>query len=279
MDELARSEPQLPQQTSPAQYCRYCGARLAGGLYFCLSCATPYQDVEMVLSPMVPVRLTAETLIARKAPRVWTLFFTYLGVCIVGAVGWALISHARGGEDPAEHMGTYLIVLSALMFITTCVFSAIYWRSLVVQLKQIGFLHWAAYAALAALAPLLTVNYFYHRWLSELAGLDADSMGAQLRQLGLSREALIFLVCVMPAVMEEIAFRGLVQQWLQTAIKPWQAIVLASALFMALHFSVLSAPYLFCVGMLLGWAKWKTGSLYPSILTHLIHNFVVLEYF
>ena len=57
------------------------------------------------------------------------------------------------------------------------------------------------------------------------------------------------------------------------------AVLIASALFMALHFSVLSAPYLLLVGMLLGWAKLKTGSLYPSMLIHFLHNFIVISFF
>jgi membrane protease YdiL (CAAX protease family) len=48
---------------------------------------------------------------------------------------------------------------------------------------------------------------------------------------------------------------------------------------MALHFSVLSAPYLLLVGMLLGWAKLKTGSLYPTMLIHFLHNFIVITFF
>ena len=32
-------------------------------------------------------------------------------------------------------------------------------------------------------------------------------------------------------------------------------------------------------GNLLGWVKWKTGSLYPSILLHFLHNLIVLEVF
>ena len=56
-------------------------------------------------------------------------------------------------------------------------------------------------------------------------------------------------------------------------------LALASALFTMLHFSVISAPYLFAVGMLLGWTKYRTGSLYPSILLHFLHNYVVVEFF
>jgi membrane protease YdiL (CAAX protease family) len=53
----------------------------------------------------------------------------------------------------------------------------------------------------------------------------------------------------------------------------------ASFLFAAMHFSIVSFPYLFLVGALLGWTKWKTGSLYPSMLIHFLHNFIVIETF
>jgi membrane protease YdiL (CAAX protease family) len=46
-----------------------------------------------------------------------------------------------------------------------------------------------------------------------------------------------------------------------------------------MHFSIVSFPYLFALGVLLGWTKWKTGSLYPSMLIHFLHNLVVIEYF
>jgi len=31
--------------------------------------------------------------------------------------------------------------------------------------------------------------------------------------------------------------------------------------------------------MLLGWVKWKTNSLYPSMLIHFLHNFIVVMFF
>ena len=77
----------------------------------------------------------------------------------------------------------------------------------------------------------------------------------------MSELALVFSFCVFPAVTEEIAFRGLLQHWLQLAIKPIHAMTVASALFAAVHFSVLSFPYLLLAGMLMGWTKYKTGSL------------------
>ena len=104
-------------------------------------------------------------------------------------------------------------------------------------------------------------------------------MTEALAESGLSQASLIILFCICPAIVEEIAFRGLVQHWLQAALTPLKAMVLASALFVALHFSIISLPYLFGLAMLLGWTKYKTGSLYPAMLIHFLHNYVVLEFF
>ena len=39
-----------------------------------------------------------------------------------------------------------------------------------------------------------------------------------------------------------------------------------------------SFPYLFAAGWLLGWMKWKTGSLFPSMVVHFLHNFAVIPW-
>ncbi len=144
---------------------------------------------------------------------------------------------------------------------------------------RFGFTHPAAWLGLLMLGPLLLVNYGYHSWIIDLIGEDAAvSHWAKLSEAGLDHGSILFGMCVFPAVTEEIAFRGLLQEWLQRAIKPKRAIIVASFLFTALHFSIISAPYLFCVGAVLGWMKWKTGSLYPSIILHFFHNFIVIEF-
>jgi uncharacterized protein len=274
---LRPPQPDAPAQAPPAttvhvmappQRCPYCGAPLYGEFYFCLSCATPYKRHDLVLPPVRLAPVPESELIQRKAPHVWPLFWSYMGV-VVGAAIVSFFLFGQGQEAFAIILGT------AALFVTTSIFGAIHWRSLAVQLKRIGFLNWAAWAALGMLAPLLALNYGYHGALKALGargGLEVK----QLLETGLSWGGILFFLCVCPAVLEELAFRGLVQHWLQVALRPWRAMVLASALFTILHFSVLSAPYLFLVGMLLGWAKWKTGSLYPSMLIHFAHNLVAL---
>src|SRR5262249_20074515 len=154
-----------------------------------------------------------------------------------------------------------------------------YWTSLRVQLAQFGFLSGSAWIAIAILAPMLAINYGYHHFIMSLVDQPRDNFLMMLKDAGITKGGLILLICVFPAITEEIAFRGLIQHWLQTAVRPWRAIVLASAMFTVMHFSIVSAPYLFALGMLLGWAKWKSGSLYPSMLIHFVHNLVVVLFF
>lgn len=46
----------------------------------------------------------------------------------------------------------------------------------------------------------------------------------------------------------------------------------------AVNLNPLAIPYLFGFGVTLGWVKWKTGSLYPPMLIHLLHNWVVVQW-
>ncbi len=260
------------RRVEPPQECPYCGAMLDPAFYFCLACATPYKHWQAMLTPLRPMAPTDGQRVAAKAPQVWTLFWTYLGVCIGVSVLGAL------AFDRSQFV-LRMVLGSIALTVTTCIFAVRYWPALKVQFKRFGLASWPALTGLAILAPLLAVNYYYHGWLRGLEGVEARDMTEALEESGLSQSALVVFICVCPAIVEEIAFRGLVQHWLQAALTPFKAMVLASALFVTLHFSILTAPYLFALAMLLGWTKYKTGSLYPAMLIHFLHNYVVLEFF
>ena len=262
------------QSDSIAKYerCSYCGSPLNYAFYFCTVCATPYRPMSEVVPPVAPRPLTEAELIKKKVPNVWRVFWTY-AVVIFFVV---LLSHALfEGEQEKAHA---LIFGSACILLTTVVFEVIFWRSLTVQLKQFGFFKAEAWLGLLLLALLLVVNFGYHSFIIYLMG-EGKPTESWLHETNLSGGTLFVLACLIPGITEEIAFRGLIQHWLHTVLKPWRAIILASALFTALHLSVVSAPYIFLLGMLLGWVKWKSRSLYPSILMHIAHNSVSIALF
>ncbi|MCG8586688.1 MAG: CPBP family intramembrane metalloprotease [Pirellulales bacterium] len=266
------SVPQGDESEGQPDTCAYCGARLVPQFYFCLGCGTPYKHADLVVTPSKPMPLFEGELIRRKAPHVAVLFWTYFIVVL----GVQLMAALFFSDDRPDLV---LFIADGALLVTTCIFATMHWRTLMTQLNRSGFLSSAAWIGLAALVPMLLVNYYFHGWVTRAVGAeDADPI-SKLRELGLGQSTMIVVFCLIPAVTEELSFRGLVQHWLQVTIKPWRAVVLASFLFAVLHFSVISFLYLFCLGLLLGWMKLRTKSLYPSMLAHFLHNLAVIELF
>lgn len=261
----APPEPRATAIATAANCCQYCGCPLLSNFYFCLRCGTPYKPSETVIPPSLPVVLTDGSLIQKRAPQAMVLFWTYFSTLIVVAIASILLF---GFDRPRDAM----IFDSVILGIVTLVFAIRYWDSLKAQFARLGLFQPWGLACIGLLVPALAVGY---GWSRMLEALGANSAGPS----GMSTFELVLLICVAPAILEEIAFRGLLQHWLQVAVKPAKAIVIASALFAALHFNILSLPYLFAVGMLLGLARYKTGSLYPSMLIHFLHNLVIVVIF
>ncbi|MEX0716900.1 MAG: type II CAAX endopeptidase family protein [Planctomycetaceae bacterium] len=272
MRELSKSNDGGDRRSVAVRVCEYCGAALHPFYYFCTHCATPCRPVASVIEPARPAPLTEGESIRRRAPMAATLFWTYFCVILFGG----LVSAAAFQEDRPDLM---LFLQTGMVFLTTCVFSTVYWRSLLPQFLRLGFDKPAAWSSLLLLAPVLGVNFAYTSFLQRLYDIPHALPLDRLRETGISEATLVVVFCLYPAVTEEVAFRGLLQHWLQAALRPWRAIGLAAFLFAVVHFSLPSFPYLFGVGCLLGWVKWKTGSLYPAMLIHLLHNLVVIEIF
>jgi membrane protease YdiL (CAAX protease family) len=83
----------------------------------------------------------------------------------------------------------------------------------------------------------------------------------------------LLVVAVIPGIVEEMCFRGVLQRILiQLTKKPWLGIFIAAFIFSFLHFEFQGfLPRLF-LGILLGAAYWYSGSLWTSILAHCFFN-------
>ena len=88
--------------------------------------------------------------------------------------------------------------------------------------------------------------------------------------------AIILLMAVAPAIIEELAFRGFILSGLQGMRNRWQAILLTSILFGLAHFAIQQAIITFAIGMVLGVIAIETRSLIPCMLYHATHNSITL---
>ncbi|MFL5246016.1 MAG: ABC transporter permease subunit/CPBP intramembrane protease [Gemmataceae bacterium] len=83
----------------------------------------------------------------------------------------------------------------------------------------------------------------------------------------------VFLaVAVLPALCEELAFRGLILSGLRRRYGPWKAIALSSFLFALYHMNVFKFAPAFILGLVLGLLTERSRSLLPAVMFQITHN-------
>lgn len=83
----------------------------------------------------------------------------------------------------------------------------------------------------------------------------------------------VFLMAVVPAVTEELFFRGGIQRFANSWLKkPWLSILLTAVFFALVHDSISNFVIYVFAGVVLGWIFHLSGNLWIAILAHFICN-------
>ena len=82
----------------------------------------------------------------------------------------------------------------------------------------------------------------------------------------------ILLVALVGPVVEELFFRGAIERTLLRKYKPWVAIVVSGLIFGIVHMNPAQVVFASLAGMLLGWLYWRTRSLIPCMVVHVLNN-------
>jgi ABC-2 type transport system permease protein/sodium transport system permease protein len=148
-----------------------------------------------------------------------------------------------------------------------------------------------AVAMLAALVLGLSFWVIGHEVVlvvKNLRELSLDPKFMELVQEYVSRvrslpaAVVVLMMAVTPAIFEELFFRGYLLPALRTRTSPAVAIVLSAVAFGLFHGinpnplaaeRVLSSTL---VGMLLGWVRWRTGTVLPGIVLHTVNNALLI---
>lgn len=81
---------------------------------------------------------------------------------------------------------------------------------------------------------------------------------------------------LIPALSEEVLFRGFSQSLFEQALSPTGAITLAAFLFALLHLQPFMFLPLMALGFYFGYLAWRTGSIIPPVIGHFLFNAVSL---
>ncbi len=87
-----------------------------------------------------------------------------------------------------------------------------------------------------------------------------------------------FLAAVIAApILEEIFFRGIILEGLLKNYSPQKSIIWSSVIFGISHLNPWQALPTMFAGVFIGWIYWKSNSLIPGILIHLLNNLIAFS--
>lgn len=82
----------------------------------------------------------------------------------------------------------------------------------------------------------------------------------------------ILAISIVGPVLEEVLFRGAITKALLQQYSPTKAILISALLFGVFHINPAQILPAFLIGILLAWTYYKTASLIPCILMHILNN-------
>lgn len=195
---------------------------------------------------------------------------TFAGVLVLAYYGSLLLSGAGTVTTVLCIQGAFFL-LPAVMIVSLMKFPAVptlslrlpSWRG-VLAAVLIGVVGWAAVGGLVI--RLLPPPESLVKALEKIVLLGDDHAPLWLLWL---------VMAVTPAFCEELLFRGLILSGLRR-LGPWPALLISSLLFAVAHASIYRLLPTFCLGLLLGWIVLKTGSIYCSMIVHVLNNGVAV---
>lgn len=116
------------------------------------------------------------------------------------------------------------------------------------------------------------INMITH-FLSQ--GLVAPASSVPLANFGQFLLSVLFFA-VVPAVVEELLFRGLIFNGLKNSFNAKIAVILSSIIFTLIHFSIFQTVYQLILGVVLSLILLFTNSLLLTMLMHFLNNFLIV---
>ncbi|MFO7567020.1 MAG: CPBP family glutamic-type intramembrane protease [Enhygromyxa sp.] len=234
-------------------FCRECGAPWTEGASACTRCGTERTQ------PAAP----SEGMSSSRGLASAAMLYGMLLVTV-------LVPYLVLEGDVIDTLDTILI----LDTLVVAIWAIVHRHDVLGPLRRLGELRY--WAITLAAVPLTVAIAYANSWLAidVLGAADADLIAWYLAA-GRSLPVVLLLAALQPAVVEELAFRGVIFERLSPVVEPKTAVLVSAAAFTILHLSLLSVVFLMTLGLLAGWLRWRSGSLYPAIALHLLHNATV----
>lgn len=109
--------------------------------------------------------------------------------------------------------------------------------------------------------------------LSRFLPLEHSKFTTLLSATTRTQSPILLLFAVMlPALPEELVFRGVIQQGFERRYTPTGAVALTSLIFALFHLDPIQGLSVFAIALFWGWVVWRSQSVLPSLVAHALQN-------
>ncbi len=218
------------------------------------------------------------------APLVFGLVFAYIAMFIASQTG---VKFGEGSNIITELFNNYYWFSIPFMLMTEIAFLVVYFSfhkicKVSFSATSISFKKAKPLSAfLAALTGIVCVLGFM--WLIEgcfgrmfdVIGIKSSDIGLPLSNVGWLFANLLILG-VVPAIAEELLFRGIIFGGLREKFSATTSVLLCGLLFALLHQNITQFIYPFILGCVLSLVMEKTGNIIYPMLIHMFNNFTTI---
>jgi membrane protease YdiL (CAAX protease family) len=173
---------------------------------------------------------------------------------------------------PAGETITGLILIDSVLVVCGLVFAYMLKDEILPLLRWNHFRFWRlGLLILLAIGSAMLVNMGV-RWVNEKVFDRELYYFAAFSHLPFPKLTMYFLIALVPAVSEELAYRGIIQAGLLKIMHGRQAVVLTALLFAIIHMSLISFVWLLPFALFLGWLRQRMNTLWYGIVIHFCFN-------
>ncbi|MBQ8374804.1 MAG: CPBP family intramembrane metalloprotease [Clostridia bacterium] len=203
------------------------------------------------------------------------VLLSFVFVMIAGAAGLFV-----KGVEEQDWYRYFNFLLPQISFAIVCF--AFFYLSKTSVKTVIGTPKWYYFAiALILQFGLLALSELNTWFIEFLESFGYENSSVQLPSLaGGGVFGVLLVVAVLPAVFEELLFRGVLLKGLRS-FPIWAAALLCGGMFSLFHQNPAQTVYQFCCGAAFALVALRSGSVLPTVLMHFFNNglIIVLEYF
>ena len=256
--------------------CPACGNDNRRSARFCRRCGEPLPEASASEAPpeheppSAPV--ASMTPSQREAASVRTLAPVLWLMCVLLATSGVLFFATKG-----EPFANPTLLLNASIFDALVIlgFAISERAALAALLRRTGLDARGIGRTAIALAFTIAFVHVYF-WLLRALSIGELRYLDDFRAFGWPIWSAFLLISPMPAVVEEIAFRGFIWLRLERVARPRDVLFIQAALFSVMHLLPMVFASHFVIGLVLGWLRRETRSLYPPMIAHAAWNAIVL---